>query len=151
MYPTGKKKAFDNDYDLVADASTKNLLVKSTYTRVVTHEFVDNTVANDIIDEECDMTGYTGGFAGAGRLVPASRTAVVAGEIVEFAFTSPVWTSVGNGTNNLVGGVVLCVEDTGDTTSPVFCFDELVGNVNTNGGDLTYDPSDTTDGTQFDW
>jgi hypothetical protein len=117
LYPTGKKKMVDNDFDIQADAATKLMLVKSTYTYVGTHEFIDNAGANDPIDEEADCTGYTGGFGGADRLVPASRTTTVNGAIVEFAFT----------------------------------FDELVGNVNTNGGDLTYDPNDTTNGKMFDW
>ena len=151
LYPTGKKKIFDNDFDLQADAAVKNMLVKSTYTYVATHEFVDNAGANDPIDEEADATGYTGAFNGADRLVPASRTSTVNGAIVEFKFTSPVWTGIGNGTNNLIGGVILIDEITDDLTTPIFCFDELVGNVNTNGGDLTYDPNDTTDDKMFDW
>jgi hypothetical protein len=146
LYPTGKKKMVDNDFDIQADAATKLMLVKSTYTYVGTHEFIDNAGANDPIDEEADCTGYTGGFGGADRLVPASRTTTVNGAIVEFAFTGQ-----GNGTNNLIGGVILVVEITNDLSSPVFCFDELVGNVNTNGGDLTYDPNDTTNGKMFDW
>ena len=151
LYPTGKKKIFDNDNDLVTGAAVKLLLVKSTYTYVATHEFIDNTVASDIIDEEVDATGYVGGFNGADRLVPASRTATVAASIVEYKFTSPTWTALGNGTNNLVGGVVRCDEVTSDVLSPVFCFDDLVGNVNTNGGDLTYDPNDSSGGKMMDW
>ncbi len=153
MYPTGKLKIFSNDNDLVTGAGVKLLLVKSTYTYVATHEFVDNVVASDIIDEECDATGYVGAFGGADRLVPASRTATVAASIVEYKFTSPTWTAIGNGTNNLVGGVVL-LDETGqtlDTATPVFCFDDLVGNVNTNSGDLTYDPNDASGGKMLDW
>jgi len=151
MYPTGKKKIFDNDFDLQASAAAKLMLVKSTYTYVATHEFVDNAGANDPIDEEADATGYTGGFAGADRLVPASRTSTVSGAIVEFKFTSPVWSGIGNGTNNLIGGVILIDEITNDLTTPIFVFDDLVGNVNTNGGDLTYDPNDLTGGKMMDW
>jgi hypothetical protein len=151
LYPTGKKKIFDNDNDLVTGAAVKNMLVKSSYTYVATHDFIDSVVANDPNEEEADATGYTGGFAGAGRLVPASRASTVVGSIVEFTFTSPVWTGIGNGTNNLIGGVILVDEITSDLLSPIFCFDDLVGNVNTNGGDLTYDPNDTTDDKMFDW
>jgi len=32
LYPTGKKKIFDNDFDLQASAAAKLMLVKSTYT-----------------------------------------------------------------------------------------------------------------------
>jgi hypothetical protein len=47
--------------------------------------------------------------------------------------------------------VILVDEITSDLLSPIFCFDDLVGNVNTNGGDLTYDPNDVTDDKMFDW
>jgi hypothetical protein len=151
LYPTGKKKAVDNDLDIQGGAAIKNMLVQSTYTYVATHEFIDNAGANDPVDEECSATGYTGGFAGADRLVPASRTTTVNGAIVEFKFTSPVWSSIGNGTNQTVGGVILVNEVTNDTLSPVICFDELVGNVTTNGGDLTYNPNDIANDKMLDW
>ena len=151
LYPTGKKKAVDNDLDIQAGAAIKNMLVQSTYTYVATHEFIDSVVANDPNEEEVTATGYVGGFAGADRLVPAARTTTVSGAIVEFKFTSPVWSSIGNGTNETVGGVILVNEVTSDLLSPVICFDELVGNVTTNGGDLTYNPNDIADDKMLDW
>ena len=49
--------------------------------------------------------------------------------------------------------MILIVEITNDLSSPVICFDDLVGNVNTNGGDITYKPDDNAGaaGTMFDW
>jgi hypothetical protein len=135
-----------NDNDLVTAASAKVTLAKSTYTYAATHDFMDDVT-------EIAAAGFTGGFGGADRLVPASRASTVAGSIVEFTFTSPTWTAIGNGTNDTVGGVVL-MDETGqsmDAATPIFCFDDLVGNVTTNGGDLTYDPNDTTNGKMFDW
>jgi hypothetical protein len=146
MYPTGKKKVFDNDDDLVTDASVKLVPVKSTYTYAAAHDFMDDVTV-------IAATGFAGAFGQADRLVPASRASTVAGSIVEFTFNSPTWSAIGNGTNDTVGGIVLMNEtgQTMDTTTPIFCFDDLVGNVTTNGGDLTYDPNDTTNGKMFDW
>lgn len=153
LYTESKKKIFDNDIDCVTDAAIKLMLVKSTYTFVATHEFVDNAGANDPIDEEADCTGYTGGFAGADRVVPASRASTVVGTAVEFSFNNNTWTALGNGTNNTLGGVILIKEITNDLASPVIAFDDLVGNVTTNGGDITYRPDDNggSSGTMFDW
>ena len=153
LFVESKKKIFDQGLDPLGSGATKIMLVKSTYSFVVTHEFVDNAGANDPIDEEADATGYTGGFSGADRIVPAARATTVVGSVVEFSFNNITWTALGNGTNNLLGGVILIVEITNDLSSPVICFDDLVGNVNTNGGDITYKPDDNAGaaGTMFDW
>ncbi len=133
----GKLGVADQSIDIVGGAAIKIMLVDSTYVHSNTDDFVgDNAAAKEI-----SVTGYVGGFAGAGRRVPASRALNRddAGFEIEFDFADEVWTSLAAGVT--IGGVVLIKEITNDAASIVIAYDELSGNVPTNGGNITYVPS----------
>lgn len=152
LFTPSKKKIFDQALDPLGSAATKLMLVQDTYTFDATQEFVDDGGA-DFAVNELSATGYTGGFNGADRVVPANRSTAINGAAVEFKFDDETWTAIGNGTDQTVGGVGLIVEITNDAASPVICWDELLGDVTTNGGDLTYKPDNNGggNGAMFDW
>lgn len=153
LFTPSKKKIFDQGLDPLGDAATKIMLVQDTYTFDASQEFVDDAIAGDLASHELSATGYTGGFAGADRIVPANRASTIVGATVEFSFDDNTWTALGNGTNQTIGGVALIVEITNDAASPAVCWDELLGDVTTNGGNVTYKPSNNGvgSGAMFDW
>ncbi len=137
----GKLKIGEQLLNLVSEASLKLALVNDTYIHDDTRDFVDDATAEDVASKEISVTGYVGGFAGAGRRVPASRVLARDGgdTEIEFDFADEVWTALGSGVT--IGGVALIVEKTTDADSWVIAYDELTGNVATNGGNITYQPS----------
>lgn len=151
LYTPSKKKIFDQALDPLGSAATKLMLVQSTYTADATQEFVGD--ASGLGANELSATGYTGGFGGADRVVPSNRSTAINGAVVEFKFDDETWTALGNGTNQTIGGVALIVEITNDAASPAICYDELLSNVTTNGGDITYKPDNNGggNGAMFDW
>lgn len=153
LFTPSKKKIFDQVLDPLGDAATKLMLVQSTYAFDASQEFVDDGIAGDLASHELSATGYTGGFGGADRVVPANRSTAINGAVVEFKFDDETWTAIGNGTNQTVGGVALIVEVTNDGLSPAVCWDELLSDVTTNGGDLVYKPDNNGggNGAMFDW
>lgn len=153
LFTPSKKKIFDQALDPLGSAATKLMLVKDTYTFDAAQEFVDDGIAGDLASHEADATGYTGGFAGADRVVPANRSTAINGAVVEFLFDDEAWVAIGGASNNTIGGVALIVEITNDAASPAVCWDELLGDVTTNGGDLTYKPDNNGggNGAMFDW
>src|SRR5688572_29962535 len=70
-----KLEMAEADVDIQANAKTKVMLLDSDYSpNVDTHDLVDNSLTGDPIDEELSgVSGYTGGYGGAGRKVPTSR------------------------------------------------------------------------------
>lgn len=127
---------------LRTDSGVKLMLLKSTYDAQDNPDvdFVDSGGANDPIDHECDATGYTGGFGGAGRKALANRAMNIddANNRVEFDFDDVAFGSLGGGTNNTLGGVGLIKEVTNDAASPFVAYDDVSSNVTTNGGTITY-------------
>lgn len=137
----GKLEIAQQNLDLVNEASLKLVLVDDGYVHDNTRDLVDDGSVDDVASHEISVTGYTGGFGGAGRRVPANRVLNRddPGEEIEFDFDDETWTSLGSGVT--IGGVALIVEKTADTDSWVVAYDELSSNVATNGGDITYSPS----------
>lgn len=137
----GKLEIAQQALDLINEASLKLVLVDDTYVHDNTRDFVDDGTADDIASHEIAVSGYTGGFGGAGRRVPANRTLSRddPSEEIEFDFNDETWTALGAGVT--IGGVALIVEKTTDGDSWVVAYDELTGNVATNGGDITYSPA----------
>ncbi len=137
----GKLLISQQTLDIVADGAIKLVLVDDTYVHDDTRDFTDDATAEDVASKEISVTGYVGGFAGAGRRVPASRVLARDGgdTEIEFDFADEVWTALGSGVT--IGGVALIKEITNDAASPVIAYDELTGNVATNGGNITYQPS----------
>lgn len=141
VHNPAKKLIIDNDLDLLSNSGVKLMLLQSTYDAQDDPdvEFIDDGGANDPIDHEADATGYTGGFGGAGRQTLSNRATNLdlANDRVEFDFDDVPFGSLGNGTNNTLGGVGLVKEITNDGASPFIAWDDT-GDVTTNGGTITY-------------
>ena len=132
----GKLEIGLTNIDLLSDV-LKVMLVDNTYVHADTDDFIgDNAAAKEI-----SVSGYVGGFAGAGRKTIASKTLARDGgdTEVEFDFADVVWTSLAAGVT--IGGVCLVKEITNDAASIVIAYDELTADVPTNGGNITYQPS----------
>lgn len=112
----------------------KIMLLKSTYTPDQDHQFVSSLSAN-----ECDATGYTGGFAGAGRKTLASKTVAVdnTNNRAKFDAADPsTWTSLGGASNNTLRYAAIIKEITNDAASKVICILDFGSNGTTNGGNV---------------
>lgn len=126
-------RAADGAFDL--DTSTlKIMFLKSTYTYNPDHAAV-STLATD----EADCTGYTGGFAGAGRktaTVTSQQNDTANGR--DWAIADLTWTALGGASNNTLGGAALIWENTNDAGSVPIAFFDFT-DFTTNGGDVTLD------------
>lgn len=144
VHTHSKKLIIDNDLDLVADSAVKVMALKSTYDAQDDPDvdFVDSGGANDPTDHEADCTGYTGGFAGAGRKsVNAATPAWVRDDPnlrIEYDFADIAYGNLGTGVT--IGMVVVIEEITSDAASNIIYADDLTANVPTNGGPITYVP-----------
>jgi len=118
--------------DLVNDG-LKLMLVKTAYTDNPDEDFVGTAIAA----QECDATGYTGGFAGAGRRAIDNPGFTIddTDNEVEFDFDDEVWPALSAG--NTLGFVALIKEITNDAASPLIATDEVT-DTPTNGGTITY-------------
>lgn len=143
-YSRGILNVLNGTIDLDTTA-LKVALVKSTYPFDPDQPFVDDGTANDVASHEADATGYTGGFAGAGRKsATVTLTEQTANNRVVVKIADLTWTALGGAANNTLGGAVLLREITNDAASiPIAFFDFT--DVATNGGDVTVD-MDGTDG-----
>lgn len=137
----GKLEIASQNLDLVNEAALKLVLVDDGYVHDDNRDFVDDGTVDDVASHEIAVTGYAGGFGGAGRRVPSTRVLNRddAGGEIEFDFADETWTGLGSGVT--IGGVALIVEKTSDADSWVVAFDDLSQDVPTNGGDITYQPS----------
>jgi len=102
-------------------------------------DFVDESGANDVIDAEVSVSGYTGGFAGAGRKTLASKT-VTADDTNDWAsldaadFTGgTTWSALGAG--ETIEAAVFVEEITNDAASRLLIYLDP-GNLATNGSDM---------------
>lgn len=132
----GRAKMLDhndaNTINWLSDATIKHILMKSTYSPTVTTDGI--TTASEI----SGVSGYTGGFAGAGR--KAISTPVVrrddANTRIELDCANPsTWSTLGTG--DTIGGVKTAKEITNDGASYAIVFDDT-NDVPTNGGDVDY-------------
>lgn len=116
--------------DWVSD-TLKVMLVNASYTFDNQHDFVDDINANEL-----SGTGYTGGFAGAGRKTLASKAINhdTANQRIEFDAADPsAWTGLNAGT---IAWAIIIKEITNDAASiPVCALDPT--NLVTNGSDVT--------------
>ncbi len=127
------------------DTDTLQVMLTATatlYTEDRDDDFVDESGANDPIDAELSVAGYTGGFGGAGRKVAAITSAVdKPNNRAEFGITDITWTGLAAG--ETIDHALLIDERTNDADSRlVACFD--IADTPTSGGDVTLD-FDTTD------
>lgn len=131
-YNNGKAKIVDGTIDLIND-TIKIMLVGTGFSFDADHDFVSSIVANEISN-----TGYTGGFAGAGRKTLASKALAIddTNDRAEFTSAAITWTTLGAG---VVAGAVLIKEVTDDAASLLIAFIDFT-NVDPGGGDLVLTP-----------
>jgi hypothetical protein len=110
-------------------------LLKSTYAQNKDHNDV-----GDLATTECDATGYTGGFGGAGRKTLATPTITVDDAndrlILDAADPAP-WNPLGGATNNTLRYGAIIKEITSDALSIVLATLDMGADQNTNGGSVT--------------
>lgn len=109
----------------------KIMLLTSAYTVAPEHDFISDISANELT-----VSGYTGGFNGAGRKALASRTVVLndTSDAGVFDAADPsAWTLAAGET---IGGAAIVKELTNDAASPLICYLAFT-NTPTNGGTVT--------------
>lgn len=144
-YTTGSKEVFDGTIAFLTD-TLKVMLVGSGYTFSKDHLVVDAAGANDPVDEEISVTGYTGGWGGAGRKTIGTKTVtaqLAAGSpanSVVFNCANITWTALGAGAT-IEGAILIKEGGANDTTSRLISYGDV--SQATNGGDVTLDYHDT--------
>ncbi len=137
VYNKAAQEMADGTIDLLTD-TIKTMLVTSQYSPARTDLVVDNGGANDPVDAEINVTGYTRGWNGAGRKALASKTVVVdqANNRAEFSAGNLTWTSLGSGAT--IAAMVLVKEGvSNDTTSRLIAYLDVT-DTPTNGGNIAF-------------
>lgn len=135
-YNRGLHQIANRGIDWIND-TIQIMLVDNTYTFNADHDFVDMAGANDPIDAELSGTGYTGGFAGSGRLTLASK-AINRDDVndrTEFDCADLTWTAINAGTAN--AAIVFRQGTTDDTDAALIAYIDSGFPAITNGTDLT--------------
>lgn len=137
-YTSGIAKMLDGTNPFLT-TTYKALLVSTAtpYTYDPDHDVVDAGGANDVVDAETNVTGYTRGWGGAGRKSLASKTVTVqdASNRVELDAADLTWTALGAG-QTLEAAVVVVEGGANDTTSQLAVYLDPA-NIATNGSDVT--------------
>ena len=137
LYQSAVADMLDGTMNIDTD-TVKLMLVDNTYTYDPDTVFVDEAGASDIIDAEISVTGYTGGFGGAGRkTVAIALQANNTNNRVDIELNGGAdltWTALGAGAT--IEAAVLIKEITNDAASPCIAYFDI-SNVVTNGGDVT--------------
>lgn len=137
VYNKAAQELADGTIDLLTD-SIKTMLVTSQYTPARTDLVVDAGGANDALDAEISVSGYTGGWGGSGRKALASKAVVVdqANNRAEFSAGDLTWTSLGSGAT--IAAMLLIKEGgSNDTTSRLIAYLDVT-NTATNGGNIAF-------------
>jgi hypothetical protein len=130
IYQSGLMKCLDGTIVILTD-TIKIVLVKSTYAPNRDHDFLGD------VTEITGVSGYTGGFAGAGRKTLASKTLAVTDASDLFTFDAADVAFGALGTGDTIGGAVITKEITNDAASPIVAFNG-VANTPTNGASVTF-------------
>lgn len=138
----GVLKVLDGTIDLDTTA-LKVALAKSTYSPAKTEASLTTFAAS-----EADCTGYTGGFAGAGRKSATVSLSETSGTKVATIVGDLTWTALGGASNNTLGYAALVREITNDAASVLIAAFQFSGNLTTNGSDVLVDFSATGN---IDW
>ena len=136
-YNRGVKELLNGTTDFLTATIKCALLATATpYTYNPDHDFMDAGGANDPTDAELSVTGYTGGFGGAGRKTLASKTITEndTDNRVEFDAADLTWTVLSTG--QTIEGAVIIKEVTNDAATVLYAFLDPT-NVPTNGSDIT--------------
>ena len=123
--------------NLIAD-TIKVMLVTSQYTPARTDLVVDAGGANDAVDAEINVTGYTRGWGGSGRKQLGTKVVVVdqANNRAEFSAANLTWTTLGSGAT-IAAMVVIKEGVSNDTTSRLIAYLDVT-DTPTNGGDIAF-------------
>jgi hypothetical protein len=139
-----------NNGTIDADTSVlKVMLEQSGYNAVFDPDQASLDVAattNDLTGFEATATGYTGGFAGAGRKTAGvTLTEQTANNRTVAIIADLTWTALGGATNNTLGGCAVVREVTNDAASIPVAWLQFAANLTTNGSDVL-DDFDGTNG-----
>lgn len=104
------------------------LLVTSTYTFVITHEFVSD-ITNELVGA---------GYARSGAVGTPTFTWNSGQERWEFKHAATTHGNVAVG--ETIGAAILFLQTGSDATASLLWFDELTGNIPTTGAKVTYNP-----------
>jgi hypothetical protein len=137
VYNKAAEELNNGTIDLLND-TIKTMLVTSQYTASRTDLVVDAGGANDPVDAEINVTGYTRGWGGAGRKDLTGKGVVVdqAGNRAEFSAGNLTWTALGTGAT--IAAMLIIKEGvSNDTTSRLIAYLDVT-NTPTNGGDISF-------------
>jgi hypothetical protein len=137
VYNKAAQELADGTIDLLTD-TIKAMLVTSQYSPSRTDLVVDAGGANDALDAEINVSGYTKGWSQSGRKALASKTVVVdqANNRAEFSAANLTWSSLGAGAT--IAAMVLVKEGvSSDTTSRLIAYLDVT-DTPTNGGDIAF-------------
>jgi len=130
-YNAGSKALQDGTVDWASD-TIKIMLVTDAHTPDQDHDHID-----DIAGDEVSVSGYAGGFSGAGRKTLGSKTQTndtTNDRTVYDAADPSAWTLAAGET---VQAAVVYWHDTDDATSIPLFYLEFATPIATNGGSLT--------------
>ncbi len=133
----GVKELLNATTDFLTATMKVALLATATaYTYNPDNDFMDAGGANDPTDAELSVSGYTGGFAGAGRKTLASKTVTEndTNNRVEFDAADLTWTALGTG--QTIAAAVVIKEVTNDAATVLYVYLDPT-DVPTNGSDIT--------------
>ena len=136
VYNTGAKELLD-EIDFNTDV-LKIMLVTSGYVANRDDDVVDAGGANDPVDHEIAVSGYTGGWGGSGR-----KTATLTHEVdktndrAEIDIADLTWTALGTGAT-IAAAILIKEGGANDTTSRLIAYFDIT-DTPTNGGDITLD------------
>jgi len=137
VYNKAAEELNNGTIDLLND-TIKTMLVTSQYTAARTDLVVDAGGANDPVDAEINVTGYTRGWGGSGRKDLTGKGVVVdqAGNRAEFSAGNLTWTALGTGAT--IAAMLIIKEGvSNDTTSRLIAYLDVT-NTPTNGGDVSF-------------
>ena len=136
-YNTGLTECMDGTIDIDTD-TIKIMLVTSSYSANQDDDVVDAGGANDAVDHEISVTGYTGGYGGAGRKTcTITMQANDTDNRVDIAIADLTWTSLGSGAT-IAAAILIKENATDDTNTRLIAYFD-VSDTATNGGDITLD------------
>lgn len=136
FYTTGYREILDRTIDLAAD-TLKLMLVTSSYTPNRDDLVVDAGGANDPVDHELNVSGYTRGYGGAGRKTLGTKafSTDLTNDRVEFTCANFTWTALGSG-QTIAAAILIKEGGANDTTSRLIAYFDVT-DTPTNGGDIT--------------
>jgi hypothetical protein len=137
VYNKAAEELANGTIDLLTD-TIKTMLVTSQYSPARTDLVVDAGGANDAVDAEINVTGYTRGWGGSGRKSLGTKVVVVdqANNRAEFSAANLTWTTLGTGAT-IAAMIVIKEGVSNDTTSRLIAYLDVT-DTPTNGGDIAF-------------